>query len=213
MDILHSIEDLGQRVINPALAIEKTVNKYYTSSILENNNLSTPKTFATEDFTAAMDFFETHQDVVLKPLFGSLGKGMVRITDEDTAYRVMKAWDFNNLVFYLQKFIPHKQEDIRVFTAGGEVLGAMRRKGEGWKTNVARGAKVEAVELAPNLEELALKAAEVLGLDYAGVDIILRDGDMNKPYIIEVNGIPGWLGLQEAMQASIADQLVDQLID
>lgn len=210
MDILRRLEGLGQRVINSAFAIEQTVNKYYTSSVLAAADLTVPKTFVAEDAEQALDFFKQEKDLIVKPLFGSLGKGMVRVKDEDSAYRIFKSWDYNNFVLYLQEFIEHKQEDIRVFVLGDKVLGAIKRKGKDWKTNLARGAKAESIKVSPNLERIALKASKTLNLDYAGVDIILNEKESGRPYLIEVNGIPGWKGFEEVTKINVAKELIAQ---
>ncbi|MFW6280938.1 MAG: ATP-grasp domain-containing protein [Halanaerobium sp.] len=212
MDILNRMAALGKRIINKPAVIEKTVDKYYTQFILADSGIPTPETFVTEDFEQAMEFYYKWKDVILKPIFGSLGKGIVRIQDEDTAYRVFRAWQQNNFVFYIQKYIEHGSSDIRVFVCRGEVISASERRGNSWKTNVARGAESRKITLPNNLKNMALKAAELLELDYTGIDIILKDGNINDPYLIEVNSIPGWYGLQKVTDFNIADRLVEMMI-
>jgi ribosomal protein S6--L-glutamate ligase len=102
--------------------------------------------------------------------------------------------------------------DIRAFVVGGRVLGAIERHApEGdWRTNVARGASARAFELPPAWEQLALRAAAAVGADYAGVDLLpSRDGDV---FVLEVNGIPGWEGLQTATGLDVAGAIVDHAI-
>jgi RimK family alpha-L-glutamate ligase len=212
MDILNRMAALGKRIINKPTVIEKTVDKYYTQFILADSGIPTPETFVTEDFEQAMEFYYKWEDVILKPIFGSLGKGIVRIKDEDTAYRVFRAWQQNNFVFYIQKYIEHGSSDIRVFVCRGEVISASERCGSSWKTNVARGAESRKIILPNNLKNMALKAAKLLELDYTGIDIILKDGNINDPYLIEVNSIPGWYGLQKVTDFNIADRLVEMMI-
>ena len=98
MDALHRLEKLGVRVVNSASAIERTVDKYYTSFLLADAGIPTPRTLVTEDFEAALSACREMSDVILKPLFGSEGKGMVRISDEETAYRVLRAWELNRCI-------------------------------------------------------------------------------------------------------------------
>jgi RimK family alpha-L-glutamate ligase len=211
IDALHRIENMGLRVMNTAGAIEKTVDKYYTSSLLEDAGLPTPRTIATESFDEAVTAFaELGGDIVLKPLFGSEGKGMMRLTDPDLAHLIFRALELGRYVYYLQEYIPHDDWDIRAFVLGDRVLASMARRGAGWKTNVAQGARGEALTLDPALEDLALKAARLVGTDYAGVDILCdRHG---RPYVLEVNCIPGWRGLQSTVTFDVADAIADFLV-
>jgi RimK family alpha-L-glutamate ligase len=211
MDALSRLEKAGVRVINPARVIERTVDKYYTSWLLEEAGLPTPRTVIAERFEDAMlAFEELGGDVVVKPIFGSEGRGIVRVSDPDVAYRIFRALELGRYVYYLQEFIPHDQRDIRAFVIGSRVEAAMLRRGDGWKTNVAQGARAERLEPDDRLVELAARAAQVVGTEYAGVDILPLEN--NKYMVIEVNGIPGWRGLEKATGIQIADRLVDHLI-
>jgi len=210
VDVLHRLQELGVKVVNSARTIERTVDKYYTSALLESAGIPTPRTVVTERFDEAMQAFQELGDVVVKPLFGSEGRGMVRVCDEDAAYRAFKALELGRYVFYLQGFIPHANWDIRSFVVGGEVVAAMVRRAEGWKTNVAKGASVEPLELSEELRELSLRACTVLEADYAGIDILEAEG--GGYYVTEVNGIPGWRGLQKTAQVDIADRIVDHVV-
>jgi RimK family alpha-L-glutamate ligase len=211
VDVLHRLEDLGVRVVNSARTIERTVDKYYTSALLEDAGIPTPRTVVTERFEEAMEAFrELGGDVVVKPLFGSEGRGIVRVCDEDSAYRVFRALELGHYVFYLQEFIPHANWDIRAFVIGDEMVAAMLRKADGWKTNVARGASAEPLELSAKLRELSLRASAVLEADYAGVDILRAEG--GGYYVTEVNGIPGWRGLQSTTSVEIARKIVEYVM-
>jgi RimK family alpha-L-glutamate ligase len=211
VDVLHRLEDLGVKVVNSARTIERTVDKYYTSALLEDAGIPTPRTLVTECFDEAMEAFKELGDAIVKPLFGSEGQGMVRVCDEDAAYRVFRALELGRYVFYLQEFIPHANWDIRTFVIGDEVIAAMVRQAEGWKTNVAKGARVEPLELSEELRELSLRASAVLAADYAGVDILkAEDGGY---YVTEVNGIPGWKGLQKTTDVDIAGRIVEHVVE
>ncbi len=210
MDALHRLENVGIRVINSPTAIERTVDKYYTSFLLADAGIPTPRTMVTEDFDEALRAFREMGDVVAKPLFGSEGKGMVRVSDEDSAYRLFRTLELGRYVYYLQEYIPHGQEDLRAFVVGGRVVAAMRRRGTSWKTNVAQGARVEAVVLGARLEELSLRAAQLVGTEYAGVDLLpAEDG---RTYVLEVNSIPGWRGLQKTTSQNVADVIVEHVL-
>jgi RimK family alpha-L-glutamate ligase len=211
MDALFRLERAGVRVINSAKVIERTVDKYYTSWLLEQAGLPTPRTVVAEQFEDALQAFEDlGGDVVVKPIFGSEGRGMVRISDPDVAYRVFRALEMSRFVYYLQEFVPHGQRDIRVFVIGSRVEAAMERLGEGWKTNVSQGARARPLEVDERVGDLALRAAQAVGTDYAGVDILpLDDGTYT---VVEINGIPGWRGLEGATGINLADRLVDYVL-
>jgi RimK family alpha-L-glutamate ligase len=178
---------------------------------MEDAGLPVPRTIVTERFEEAMAaFYELGEDVVVKPLFGSEGRGMVRVQDDDTAYRVFKALELGRYVFYLQQYVPHHSEDIRVFVLGGEVVASMLRRGNGWKTNIASGAAGVPFELDDTLREMSVRAAGLLGAEYAGVDILPMEGGGYA--LIEVNGIPGWRGLKAATGIDVAELLVDHLL-
>jgi RimK family alpha-L-glutamate ligase len=211
MDTLHVLEEYGVKVVNPPLSIEKSVNKYYTSALLDKAGLPSPQTIVAESFREAMKGYkELGGDVVVKPLFGSLGSGVTRITDLDTAYRVFRALESINSVFYLQKFIPHENYDVRVLVIGGQVTSSMMRRGENWKTNIAFGGKPEPYAPSEVEVEASLKSAEVLGLEYTGVDLIRSE--KGEIYVLEVNSTPGWEGLQKVSKENIASELIEYIV-
>ncbi|MCK4438424.1 RimK family alpha-L-glutamate ligase [Candidatus Bathyarchaeota archaeon] len=213
MDALHMLEEYGVYVINPALSIEKSVNKYYTSALLEKAGIMSPRTVVTESFTESMRAFEElGGDVVVKPLFGSLGAGITRLTDGDIAYRVFRALESTQSVFYIQEYIPHGNKDIRAFVIGDEVVASMKRVGAGWKTNISSGAAPEPYEASDEEVETSLKAAETLGLEYTGVDL-MRSEDDGTLYTLEVNSTPGWEGLQKVTTVDIAERLVEYVFE
>jgi RimK family alpha-L-glutamate ligase len=209
VDALHRLEERGTPVMNSARTIERTVDKFWTSTVLEQCGLPTPETVACDDVDEAFAAFRTLGDVIVKPLFGSMGLGMVRVTDEEMAWRVFRTIERIRGVFYLQRTIDHEGRDIRAFVLGGRVLGAIERQAPGWRTNLARGGTARPIRLPENFSALAIRAAAAVGAEYAGVDLLpARDG---RVYVLEVNGIPGWQGLQEATGIDIAAELLDHL--
>ncbi len=212
MDALRVLEQSGARVVNSALAIEHGVDKYYTSARLHDAGLPTPRTVVAERFEDALAAVEElGGDVVVKPLFGSEGKGIVRVSDMDTAYRAFRALELGRYVYCVQEFVPHGCEDIRVFVVGDRVVGAMVRRARGWKTNASQGAKGEALEPDARLVDLSLRATRVVGADHAGVDILpCEDGGYS---VIEVNTIPGWRALGAATGVDAAQVLVDHVLE
>ncbi len=212
VDTLHRLEEDGVRVMNSARAIERTVDKSWTSAILARGGLPTPETIVCEQPDAAFEAWRAlGGDVVVKPLFGSMGLGMSRVTDEDLAWRVFRVVETVRGVYYLQRFIPHEGRDIRVFVVGGRVLGAMQRTAPGWRTNFSRGGQAAPIDLPPAWHSLAVRAAELVGAEYAGVDLL--PGSDGQVYVLEVNGIPGWEGLQQATGIDVAGAIVGRLLD
>lgn len=209
VDALHRLEDRGIRVVNSPRAIERTVDKFWTSALLEQCGIPTPETIVCDDPEEAFAGFRALGDVIVKPLFGSMGLGMVRVSDEEMAFRVFRTIEQIGGVYYLQRAIDHEGADIRAFVLGGRVLGAIERRSNGWRTNLARGGAASPVALSPESSALAVRAAAAVGADYAGVDLLAgRDGTI---YVLEVNGIPGWRGLQQATGLDVAGRLLDLL--
>jgi RimK family alpha-L-glutamate ligase len=213
LNILHILRLQGVRVYNDAKAIERTVDKAMTSFLLKNNGVPTPATWVCESRSFAHDVIKQQlskgNQLVIKPLFGSQGKG-VKLLDAKTRLPLPKDV-FVEGVFYLQQFINTGDDyhDYRVFVIQQNVVATMRRSGKSWLNNVAQGALCEPAENADILS-IALQAAKILQIDYCGVDII-RDinGDL---FVLEVNSIPAWQGLQATTNANIAQMLVDDLL-
>lgn len=209
LDFLHLLGELGIPVYNPARAIEKSVDKAMTSLLLKRAGVPTPATWTTEDAAEARHILLRETacggELVVKPLFGSQGKGLQRLKAGDDippAEQVQGVW-------YLQRYIPAppgQWRDWRVLVAGGSALAAMLRHGRSWINNVAQGARCEAAELDEALCRLATDATRALDMDYAGVDI-MRDAD-GRLQVIEVNSIPAWKGLQSVTGFDIAERLV-----
>ncbi len=211
LDALHTLERRGVRVVNSPRAIEQSVDKYLTSALLEEAGVPTPVTVVAQGFEVAMATFMAMADVVAKPLFGSEGRGMVRLTDPDTAYRVFRTWEQIGAVYYLQEFVAHANRDIRALVVGERVVAAMERNAATWKTNVSQGAQTRPAELCPEWADLAVRAARAVGTGYAGVDLLpAEDG---RILVAEVNGIPGWAGLQRTTTVDIAGMVADHVLE
>jgi RimK family alpha-L-glutamate ligase len=211
MDILHRLTRLGLPVINHPSAIEKCIDKYYALTILEEHGIPVPKTVVTESAEEALKaFHELGGDVVIKPLFGSRGVGITRISDPEIATRIFRALQFTHNVLYIQEFIPHGTRDIRAFVINEEVVASMYREGRSWKTNVAQGAVPKMLKLVGEAEELAIKATKVVGCEIAGVDIL--EGP-NGLYIVEINSQPGWRGIQTVTKVNIAEAIAKYVIE
>ncbi|MCP3661739.1 MAG: RimK family alpha-L-glutamate ligase [Gammaproteobacteria bacterium] len=213
LDLLHALRRLGVHVYNDGRAIERTVDKGMTSFLLHTAGIPTPPSWVLGEGHDLLEMlrpeFKAGHELVLKPLFGSQGVGLARIHDIGDFPEQQEC----NGVYYLQRFISTGGDgthDWRVFVINCKAVAAMRRHGDGWINNVAQGARCHPAALDAQLKELAESAAGVLDINYAGVDI-LRDRK-GQPYVIEVNSIPAWKGLQQVCPVDVAELLVDDFL-
>jgi ribosomal protein S6--L-glutamate ligase len=207
MDVLHRLEARGVRVLNPPRALETCVDKYLATARLEAAGLPVPPTAVCQDADSALEAFAAlGGDVVVKPLFGSEGRGMVRVSDPELAWRTFRTLERTQCVLYLQQFVRHPGWDLRVFVLGGCVLAAMRRHANGgWRTNIAQGGKGEVMRPTAAEERLALAAAAAVGTPVAGVDLLPGAGGW---YVLEVNAVPGWRALAPVTGVDVAVEMV-----
>ncbi len=209
LDLLHRLERLGMVIVNRPSAIEKAVDKYYALTLLEEAGIPVPRTVVCEDPAVALHAFdELGGDVVVKPIFGSRGLGITRLTDREVASRVFRSLAFMRNVLYLQEFIAHGTRDIRAFVVGGRVVASMHRVAAGWKTNVSRGASAVPFSPSQEVKELAVNASKVLGCEVAGVDILEGPEGL---LVNEVNSQPGFRGLQSTTELDIAEEIVEYI--
>jgi ribosomal protein S6--L-glutamate ligase len=213
MDVLHRLHERKVRVLNPPRALEICVDKYVATTRLESAGLPVPPTIVCQHAEAALEAFDAlGGDVVVKPLFGAEGRGLVRVSDKEVAWRIFQAIERSQSVLYLQRYVDHPGWDLRVFVLGGRVLASMRRYArDGWRTNVAQGATAKPIELTQDEEQLAIRAADAVDTSAAGVDLLCgRDG---KWYVLEVNAVPGWRALSAVTNVDVARALVRYLAD
>jgi ribosomal protein S6--L-glutamate ligase len=208
MDLLHRAQARGIRVVNSPQALESCIDKYLATEKLAAAGLPVPPTVACQTADAALEVFQSLcGDVVVKPLFGSEGRGMLRVSDPDLAWRTFRTLERTQSVIYVQQFVRHPGWDLRLFVLGERVLGAMRRYAKnGWRTNVAQGGRAEAVNATVDEESLAIRAAAAVGADIAGVDLLPSpDGDY---VVLEVNAVPGWRALSPVCGVDVAAEIV-----
>lgn len=215
LSVLHALRELGVPVYNDARSIERSVDKAMTTFLLRRHGIPTLPTWVVEQESAArallMRESSLGHELVVKPLFGSQGKGLQRLGAGDSVPPGASV----NGVWYLQRFLDHGEgnwHDWRVMVAGGRPVAAMLRRGRTWVTNVARGARVEAVDPTGPMAELAIAATAAVGADYAGVDLMKDNEGQGRYVVLEVNSIPAWRGLQAVAQGRIADALAADLV-
>jgi ribosomal protein S6--L-glutamate ligase len=211
MDALWRLSAAGVRVLNPPKALECAVDKYLALVRIEAAGLMVPATIVCEHAEAALDAFDRlGGDVVVKPIFGSEGRGIVRVSDKELALRTFRTLERIQAVLYVQRFIQNEGFDVRVLVLGGRVLGAMRRRANGdFRTNVACRAVAEPHAISELEIEAALGAALAVGARFAGVDLLYdRDGTC---YVIEVNAVPGWRAFQRVTQIDVPGAVIANL--
>ena len=220
LGVLHALQALGVPVYNEARAIERSVDKSMTSLLLHAAGVAMPPSWAGESAAEAqrrvMRESAAGHALVLKPLFGSQGRGLQRVGLVDGAHVPLPPLaDYGELA-YLQRFVPAQATpgyDWRVLVVGGRALTAMRRVSAHWVHNVAQGARCEPQPLTPALAGLAERAAQALEMDYAGVDLMPSAEAEGGIVVLEVNGVAAWRGLQRVTPFNIAQALVDDLLD
>ena len=218
LNMLHMLEMQGVKVFNSGRAIERTVDKAMTSFLLSRANIASPPTWVCESRSQAHAIIAAQlpkNKLVLKPLFGSQGRG-IRLLEQG-AKLPLPMDDFVDSVFYLQQFVDSGKSsyDFRVLVVGNKAVAAMRRNGNGWLNNVAQGARCEAIDFTKSdgadMLHLAEQAAMAVDIDYCGVDI-MRDKN-GKLWVLEVNSIPAWSGLQSVTKTNINQILVDYFLN
>lgn len=213
LDILHALTACGIPVYNPPVSIEYTVDKGMTSFLLLRNDIPTPPTWVFESREAGIDIIRSEaamgNKVVLKPLFGNCGRGLLLIEKPE---QLPLPEDVHG-VFYLQRYIRQGDgsgRDWRIFVINGRAVAAMERVSAHWITNRARGGRCLPAVLTDPLRDIAERAASVTGTRYTGVDIIMdEDGEYT---VLEVNSIPAWRGLQSVCRKNIAELLVNDFL-
>jgi tetrahydromethanopterin:alpha-L-glutamate ligase len=210
LGVLHALQEIGIPVWNSARSIERCVDKSATSFLLARAGLPTPMTWATESREAAAEIVRRDAGpFVLKPLFGSQGRGLRLVHKEHDLPAPAEV----SGVYYLQRFVGVEREDFRdfrVFVSSGRVVAAMMRRSSHWVTNVKRGGKPVAAVADSTMRDLAIAATTVVGANFAGVDMVCdQDGRLS---VLEVNSMPAWSGLQRTTPIDIAATLASDLV-
>jgi len=194
----------------PAIFIAR--DKFTSIRLLHEAGLPVPRTILTEDPSQALHAIEEMGSVVFKPIMGSLGLGSFKVDNIDTGYHIVNLLLELNQPLYVQQYVEKKGDrDIRVFVVDSQPIASMYRVSArgAWKTNVAQGAKPLPANPPREILEDAVKAVEVLGLVYAGVDIAETP---TGHVIFEVNASPLWRGLYTATGVDPAPAIVEATI-
>lgn len=212
--VLRQFEQMGVYTANSSLSISISRDKLRATQILSRHNLGIPGTIFVKDKEAILPSIESipgDDPVVIKLLEGTQGIGVILADSKKVAEAIIETLQSTKQNVLIQEFIKEsKGRDIRAFVVGGKVVAAMRRvaKGDEFRSNVHRGGTVEPVKLTEEYEETAVKAAQIMGLGVAGVDML--EGKKG-PKIMEVNSSPGLEGIEKASKVDIASKIIEHI--
>jgi len=211
-DILCQLEELGIAVINSPISIMRSANKYVSSYMFRKNGIATPRTLVTNCQEEALLALTSFGRAVVKPVFGYKGIGVECVKNDKKGVQKLNGLLEKNGLVYLQEFIPNPGRDVRVFVVNNKVIGSIFRIApEGsWINNLSQGGTAKSCKLTDEQEKLSLKASEVIGTSYAGVDII--EGD-DRQYVLEINGTPSGKGIFEACGVDVTICITEYLMD
>ncbi len=203
MDALAELAKCGVAVVNSARAIEASVDKYLSLCLIQRAGVAVPRTAVCQTSNIAMNFLESMGgQAILKPVFGSEGRGLMMLDNPDLAARAFHLLEHSGQTIYLQEFVDHGNRDIRIFVAGQEMIAMQRTNPADWRTNAVRGAQTAPHQLTRLEREIAASCCGAVGAVIAGVDLAYDSG--GKPHVLEVNSGPGWKRISETLSIDIA---------
>jgi [lysine-biosynthesis-protein LysW]--L-2-aminoadipate ligase len=193
-------------------------NKMFMSLILKKNNIPTPKTYFSFSQDAAIENIEhVGYPLVIKPVIGSWGRGVMPIKDRDTIDAIIETRALSDTphdrIYYLQEMVKRPPRDIRVITVGNRSIAAMYRTSAdgGFKTNIALGAEPEICKITNEIDDLAIKASEAMGGGILGVDMM---EDEEKGLLVhEVNNTVEFKGLARVAKQNIPEEMIKFALD
>jgi ribosomal protein S6--L-glutamate ligase len=207
IEVYRAMTDLGCVLVNQVDALLRAVDKFRSSALFERAGLPTPKVVVVQDPDEAGRVLAAWRRAIVKPPYGSLGKGVRLLHDGELSRAGLARLCRRYRALYLQRYVA-KARDIRAFVVGDDVVAAIYRYAAPGQVlcNVHSGARTQSVDLPREYRRLAVAAAKAVGLAYTGVDLIEgADG----PVVIEVNGTPRWEGIFKATGLDMADAIVD----
>jgi len=207
------LEFLDVPVINKFEVARICGNKLFMSLLLKKHGVPTPKTYFSFSADAARENLEkVGYPLVLKPVIGSWGRGVMLIKDKDTMDAIFEIRELtdgpHDRIFYLQELIKRPPRDIRVITVGDQAIAAMYRKSTGgFKTNIALGADPEICQITNEIEELCAKSSKAVGGGILGVD--LMEDEKKGMVVHEVNNTVEFKGLAKVTKKNIPKEMIE----
>ncbi|MBI5859428.1 MAG: lysine biosynthesis protein LysX [Nitrosarchaeum sp.] len=208
-----SLEFMDVPVLNKFQVANQCGNKMFMTLLLKKHNVPTPKTyFSFSSESASENIEKVGYPLVIKPVIGSWGRGVMQLKDKDTADALFEIRDItdspHDRIFYLQELINRPPRDIRVITIGDEPIAAMYRKSSGgFKTNIALGADPELCEITKDIEDISTKASKAMGGGILGIDIM--EDEKRGLVVHEVNNTVEFKGLARVSRRNIPKEMVE----
>ena len=214
MDWLLQVEQqLRKVIVNPARTIELAVDKYLSLEQLRSHDIPVPASNVTQTTEKAIEFFEQNGcDSVVKPIFGSRGRNIVRINLLGDALQYFDQLESLGAVIYQQQFVDHGDVDFRLLVVGDRVFGMRRQRQGHWIVNASLGATCDFHEVSEFERDLAIRAAHSQNSMIAGVDVVYRERD-RQPFVVEVNACPSWQNLSLTTTADISKNAISLIED
>ncbi len=209
--VVRQLEQMNVFVTNTSAGIANSRDKLRSMQILSRHHIGMPQTTFVRDRSDVIPSIERigGAPVIIKLLEGTQGVGVILAESIRIAEAIIETLQTAKQNVLVQGFVAEsKGRDVRAFVIGDRVIGAMRRvaQGDEFRSNVHRGGRVEAIELDDQYRETAIRAAQIMGLQVAGVDML--EGN-DGPQVMEVNSSPGLEGIEHATQTDIAGAIVD----
>ncbi|TLX74024.1 MAG: lysine biosynthesis protein LysX, partial [Thaumarchaeota archaeon] len=207
------LEFLDVPVINKFEVANNCGNKMITSLLLKKHNVPTPKTYFSFSSEAALENLERiGYPIVIKPIVGSWGRGVIPLKDRETADAIIEVRELSDRpldrIYYLQEMVKRPPRDIRVIVVGDQVISAMYRTSSGsFKTNIALGAEPILCEITKELEDVCMKASKAVGGGILGVDIM--EDEKRGLVVHEVNNTVEFKGLAKVSKKNIPKEMID----
>lgn len=211
--VVRQFEQMDVYTPNTANGITNSRDKLRSLQILSRHDIGIPHTCFVPDKQDILPAIERlgGAPIIIKILEGTQGVGVILAESTKVAEAIIETLQSARQNVLLQQFVKEsKGRDIRAFVVGDQVVAAMRRvaQGDEFRSNVHRGGIAERIELDPHFAETAVRAAQIMGLRVAGVDMLeSNDG----PQIMEVNSSPGLEGIEGATKLDIAGAIVDHI--
>ncbi len=209
--VVRQFEMMNCYSLNESVAISRSRDKLRSLQLLARKGVGLPVTAFAHDTKATGHIIKVcgGAPVVIKMLEGTQGVGVVLAETTKAAESVIEAFRELDANILVQKFVAEAGgSDIRCFVIGGKVFAAMKRQGqEGeFRSNLHRGGKAEVVKLSAEERAMAVQAAQIMGLNVAGVDMLRSN---QGPVIMEVNSSPGLEGIEKATGRDVAGAIVE----
>ena len=211
--VVRQFEQMGVYVCNESLAIRSSRDKLRAMQILSRYDVGIPTTVFVRDPAEVMPAIDRlgGPPVIIKLLEGTQGVGVILAETGKVAEAIIQTLQSAKLNVLIQKFVKESGgSDLRALVVGDRVVAAMRRraaKGE-FRSNVHRGGTTEALALEPEFERTALRAAQIMGLRVAGVDMLESAAG---PQVLEVNSSPGLQGIEGATGVDVAGEIIEYI--